>query len=201
MLYRGTRSSHASPSGYWPCRGLYVTLAKPSPVGPYCRALPLPRLEPRLRVRAIPRICNWSPYVGSGTTPSCGSAPGRLRRMVKDTKGSSGSCGGLPRPPRGWHMLQARALYRGPRPSRAVVLLGAITHAWRKKEPPVKNSSCRSKDRLLAGFKKVLRTPIPRVASPAGKISAGSGGAGGDGWNRSSANRTSAPATAATRAL
>jgi len=101
---------------------------------------------------------NWPPYTGSGTTPrrlmvSASAEPAGIdRRTSIDTALTSFNSGGWPRPSLMWQFWQALVLNSGPRPSRAVVVVGAITQGLRKKLLPTAKSRRRLGVRLAEGM-------------------------------------------------
>src|SRR5471030_1633872 len=82
--------------------------------------------------------------------------------------------GGCPRPSLMWQFWQALVLNKGPRPSRAVVVEGAITQGLRKKLLPTLKSRRRPGDRLADGMENALRSLLRTVAAPPDNASPGS---------------------------
>ncbi|MCY1451289.1 hypothetical protein D3C76_1017610 [compost metagenome] len=101
---------------------------------------------------------------------------------------ASGS-GGWPRPSLMWQLWQALALYSGPRPSRAVVVEGAITQgAVKKLSPTLKSRRCPG-SRLADGREKAKRSLRLTVVAPPESASPGS--ATGAGLHAASARAAS----------
>src|SRR5690606_21032103 len=96
------------------------------------------------------------------------------RRTSMDTALTASAAGGWPRPSLIWQFWQALVLNSGPRPSRAVVVEGAITHGLRKKLLPTLKSRRRSGERLAEGKEKALRSLRCTVALPPERASPGS---------------------------
>lgn len=98
-------------------------------------------------------------------------------------------------PSRTWQFWQALVLNNGPRPSRAVVVEGAITHGLRKKLLPTAKSRRRSGDRLAEGSEKALRSLRFTVALPPERASPGSA------WVKRGASSQAARVRASSRGL
>src|SRR5687768_9553546 len=84
---------------------------------------------------------------------------------------SSSPSGGRPRPSLKWQVEHERALKVGPRPSRLVVELGAITQFLLKNELPTTNRWRRSKLMLRADSENALAVRSNTVVSPPGRSS------------------------------
>ncbi|MNP13859.1 hypothetical protein D3C76_1061580 [compost metagenome] len=78
------------------------------------------------------------------------------RRTSIDTAFDASAGGGWPRPSLIWQPWQALVLNSGPRPSRAVVVDGAITQGLRKKLLPTLKSTRRDGGRLAEGSEKAF---------------------------------------------
>src|SRR5699024_5874076 len=91
-----------------------------------------------------------------------------------DTALSASGAGGWPRPSLIWQFWQALVLNSGPKPSRAVVVAGAITQGLRKKLLPTLKSKRRVGAKLAEGSENALASNLCTVALPPGKRSCGS---------------------------
>ena len=113
------------------------------------------------------RSCNWPPYRGSSTGPF---APGTLRRRSNPRSGSSGWSGGFPLPSWLWQEEHDKALWVGPRPSRASVLAGAVTQFWLKKLSPTSKIRLMSFGRFRADNSKAFVPTLNAVVSPPSRV-------------------------------
>src|SRR5690554_1646447 len=96
------------------------------------------------------------------------------KRTSIDTAFTASAPGGWPRPSLIWQFWQALVLNNGPKPSRDVVVAGAITHGLRKKLLPTLKSKRRVGAKLAEGKEKALASNLLTVVAPPGKRSCGS---------------------------
>src|SRR5690554_4587012 len=96
------------------------------------------------------------------------------KRTSIDTAFTASAPGGWPRPSLIWQFWQALVLNNGPKPSREVVVAGAITQGLRKKLLPTLKSKRRVGAKLAEGKEKALASNLLTVVVPPGNRSCGS---------------------------
>src|SRR3990167_3613929 len=101
----------------------------------------------------------------------CSLLAGIDRRTSMDAALCASASGGWPRPSLIWQFWQALVLNSGPRPSRAVVVEGAITQGLRKKLLPTLKSRRRVGDRLAEGREKAFWPCLFTVVAPPARAS------------------------------